>query len=131
MKKLLSILGAIGLTATNTTSLVACDKPKPNNNSENRNNKPEPQKPSSGGYESINKKTNLSNVLISTYLGELQNNQTETILNKILKLNSNVEKNSIEIGTVIDNWASIIPTSNSKYEGAVMINFILNKNNYS
>ncbi|WP_338988668.1 hypothetical protein [Spiroplasma endosymbiont of Seladonia tumulorum] len=61
----------------------------------------------------------------------MQNNQTETILNKILKLNNNVEKNSIEIGTVIDNWASIIPTSNSKYEGAVMINFILNKNNYS
>ncbi len=35
MKKLLSILGTIGLIATSTTSLVACDKPKPNNNSEN------------------------------------------------------------------------------------------------
>ncbi|WP_348735180.1 lipoprotein [Spiroplasma endosymbiont of Ammophila pubescens] len=40
MKKLLSILGAIGLTATSTTNLVACDKPKPNNNSKNENNKP-------------------------------------------------------------------------------------------
>ncbi|WP_348735958.1 lipoprotein [Spiroplasma endosymbiont of Ammophila pubescens] len=45
MKKLLSILGTIGLTATSTTNLVACDKPKPNNNSENGNNKPEPQQP--------------------------------------------------------------------------------------
>ncbi|WP_338991113.1 lipoprotein [Spiroplasma endosymbiont of Seladonia tumulorum] len=42
MKKILSILGAIGLTATNTTSLVACDKPKPNNNENGGGNKPEP-----------------------------------------------------------------------------------------
>ncbi len=45
MKKLLSILGGIGLTATSTTSLIACDKPKPNNNSENGSNKPEPWNP--------------------------------------------------------------------------------------
>ncbi|WP_338954731.1 lipoprotein [Spiroplasma endosymbiont of Polydrusus cervinus] len=32
MKKLLSILGAIVLTATSTTSLISCEKP---NNSEN------------------------------------------------------------------------------------------------
>ncbi|WP_338955412.1 lipoprotein [Spiroplasma endosymbiont of Polydrusus cervinus] len=32
MKKLLSILGAIRLTATSTTSLISCEKP---NNSEN------------------------------------------------------------------------------------------------
>ncbi len=39
MKKLLSILGAIGLTATSTTSLISCEKP---NNNENGGNKPEP-----------------------------------------------------------------------------------------
>jgi len=90
------------------------------------------KKPNAGsGSVSIIRKTNLANILINTYLGELQNNQTETILNKILKLNNNVEKNDIEISAVIDNWASIIPTSDSKYEGAVMINFILNKNNYN
>ncbi|WP_338956334.1 lipoprotein [Spiroplasma endosymbiont of Polydrusus cervinus] len=27
MKKLLSILGAVGLTATSTTSLISCEKP--------------------------------------------------------------------------------------------------------
>ncbi|WP_338955776.1 lipoprotein [Spiroplasma endosymbiont of Polydrusus cervinus] len=32
MKKLLIILGAIGLKATSTTSLISCEKP---NNSEN------------------------------------------------------------------------------------------------
>ncbi len=60
MKKLLSILGTIGLTATSTTSLVACDKPKPNNNSENGGNKPEPtpepqQPPKNSNWKLINR----------------------------------------------------------------------------
>ncbi|KAI92508.1 lipoprotein [Spiroplasma melliferum] len=42
MKKLLSILGTIGLTATSTTTLISCEKP---NNNENGGNKPEQQKP--------------------------------------------------------------------------------------
>ncbi|QCO23337.1 hypothetical protein SRED_001804 [Spiroplasma melliferum] len=41
MKKLLSILGAIGLTATSTTSLISCEKP--NNNENGGGNKPEPE----------------------------------------------------------------------------------------
>lgn len=69
----------------------------------------------------------MANILINTYLGELKDNKPETILNKILKLNSNIEKNNIEVGSIIENWTSIIPTLNSKYEGAVMINFILCK----
>ncbi|WP_425377843.1 lipoprotein [Spiroplasma endosymbiont of Polydrusus pterygomalis] len=40
MKKILSILGTIGLTATSTTSLISCEKP---NNIENKGNKPEPK----------------------------------------------------------------------------------------
>ncbi len=60
MKKLLSILGTIGLTTTSTTSLVACDKPKPNNNSENGGNKPEPtpepqQPPKNSNWKLINR----------------------------------------------------------------------------
>ncbi|WP_431607840.1 lipoprotein [Spiroplasma endosymbiont of Ammophila pubescens] len=39
MKKIISILGAIGLTTTSTTSLISCEKP---NNNENGGNKPEP-----------------------------------------------------------------------------------------
>ncbi|WP_424525631.1 lipoprotein [Spiroplasma endosymbiont of Glossina fuscipes fuscipes] len=46
MKKWLSILGTIGLTATSTTTLISCEKP---NNNENGGNKPElpynPQQP--------------------------------------------------------------------------------------
>ncbi|WFG96545.1 lipoprotein [Spiroplasma citri] len=37
MKKWLSIIGAIGLTATSTTTLISCEKSKkPNNNEENK-----------------------------------------------------------------------------------------------
>ncbi|GAA6238947.1 MAG: hypothetical protein SPLM_10640 [Spiroplasma phoeniceum] len=43
MKKLLSILGAIGLPATSTTSLISCKKP--NNNENGGGNKPKPNKP--------------------------------------------------------------------------------------
>ncbi|UNF61918.1 lipoprotein [Spiroplasma poulsonii] len=44
MKKILSILGVIGLTTTSTTTLISCEKP---NNNENGGNKPtsEPQQP--------------------------------------------------------------------------------------
>ncbi|WP_424526745.1 lipoprotein [Spiroplasma endosymbiont of Glossina fuscipes fuscipes] len=42
MKKWLSILGTIGLTATSTTTLISCQKP---NNNENGGNKPEPNNP--------------------------------------------------------------------------------------
>lgn len=85
------------------------------------------KKSNAGCSTLISRKTNLANILINTNLGELQDNQTENILNKIIELNSTIEKNNIEIGTIIDNWVSIIPSLNSKYEGAVMVNFILNK----
>ncbi|ALA98349.1 Spiroplasmavirus-related protein [Spiroplasma kunkelii CR2-3x] len=49
MKKWLSIIGTIGLTATSTTSLIACKTLKSNNNSKNEGNKAEttlkPQQP--------------------------------------------------------------------------------------
>ncbi|WP_338988829.1 lipoprotein [Spiroplasma endosymbiont of Seladonia tumulorum] len=32
MKKILSILGTIGITATSTTSLISCEKPNNNEN---------------------------------------------------------------------------------------------------
>ncbi|QIA73676.1 DUF3688 domain-containing protein [Spiroplasma citri] len=39
MKKWLSIIGAIGLTITSTTTLISCEKSeKPNNNNNNNNN---------------------------------------------------------------------------------------------
>ncbi|QIA69041.1 lipoprotein [Spiroplasma citri] len=54
MKKWLSIIGAIGLTATSTTTLISCKKE--NNNKNEEDNKPElpdnqqhnPQKPPKG-----------------------------------------------------------------------------------
>ncbi|AXF95772.1 lipoprotein [Spiroplasma phoeniceum] len=41
MKKWLSIIGAIGLTATSTTSLISCQKPNNNENGKG-DNKPKP-----------------------------------------------------------------------------------------
>ncbi|GAA6238879.1 MAG: hypothetical protein SPLM_09960 [Spiroplasma phoeniceum] len=52
MKKILSILGTIGLTATSTTSLISCEKPNNNENGGSNkptpNPKPEPQQPPEG-----------------------------------------------------------------------------------
>lgn len=61
------------------------------------------KKSNAGCSTLISRKTNLANILINTNLGELQDNQTENILNKIIELNSTIEKNNIEIGTIIDN----------------------------
>ncbi len=44
MKKLLSILGAIGLT-TSITSLISCEKPNNNENREGSEPEPKPEKP--------------------------------------------------------------------------------------
>ncbi|WP_424526938.1 lipoprotein [Spiroplasma endosymbiont of Glossina fuscipes fuscipes] len=43
MKKWVSILGTIGLTATSTTTLISCEKP--NNNENGGGNKPKPWNP--------------------------------------------------------------------------------------
>ncbi|WP_425380522.1 lipoprotein [Spiroplasma endosymbiont of Stenodema calcarata] len=63
MKKWLSILGAIGLTATSTTTLISCEKP--NNNENNGGNKPEPpynpqQPPSESNWKLIDRTTAIS-----------------------------------------------------------------------
>ncbi|WP_424525848.1 lipoprotein [Spiroplasma endosymbiont of Glossina fuscipes fuscipes] len=60
MKKLLSILGVIGLTTAITTSLISCEKP---NNNENGGNKPEPpynpqQPPENSSWKLINNSLN-------------------------------------------------------------------------
>lgn len=70
---------------------------------------------------------NLANFLLNTNLGELIDNRPETILNAVISLNSNVIINEIEVGTILENSALIIPTSNSRYLGTVMVNFTLNK----
>ncbi|WP_348735067.1 lipoprotein [Spiroplasma endosymbiont of Ammophila pubescens] len=66
MKNLLSILGAIGLTATSTTTLISCEKL--NNNENGGGNKPEPttepqKPPENSNWKLIDKKEflNLNN----------------------------------------------------------------------
>ncbi|ALA97710.1 hypothetical protein SKUN_00820 [Spiroplasma kunkelii CR2-3x] len=59
MKKLLSIIVVIGLTATSTTSLIACKTLKSNNNSKNEGNKAETtlkpqQPPENSNWKTIN-----------------------------------------------------------------------------
>ncbi|PQP78853.1 hypothetical protein C6B38_03520 [Spiroplasma sp. ChiS] len=64
MKKWLNIIGAIGLTATSTTSLISCQKPNNNENGEG-DNKPKPsynpqQPPKDSNWKLIGK-NNYSN----------------------------------------------------------------------
>ncbi|WP_348736291.1 lipoprotein [Spiroplasma endosymbiont of Ammophila pubescens] len=74
MKKWLSILGAIGLTATSTTTLISCKKP---NNNENGNNKPEPtpepkKPPKDSNWKLIDKKyysNEIKNINNKWYIG--------------------------------------------------------------
>ncbi|WFG97712.1 lipoprotein [Spiroplasma citri] len=59
MKKWLSIIGAIGLTATSTTTLISCKKE--NNNKNEEDNKPKPsynaqQPPENSNWKLINYK---------------------------------------------------------------------------
>ncbi len=58
MKKILSILGTIGITTTSTKSLISCEKP--NNNENKGSNKPEPtpepqQPPKNSNWKLINR----------------------------------------------------------------------------
>nr|CAK99073.1 hypothetical lipoprotein transmembrane [Spiroplasma citri] len=77
MKKWLSIIGAIGLTATSTTTLISCKKE--NNNKNEEDNKPElpdnqqqhnPQKPPKGSnWKLINGFVNEKNNDNKNYIG--------------------------------------------------------------
>ncbi|WP_419334254.1 lipoprotein [Spiroplasma endosymbiont of Sarcophaga variegata] len=71
MKKLLSILGVIGLTVTSTTTLISCEKP--NNNENGGSNKPEPtpepqQPPKDSNWKLITDTTGEGNSG-KTYIG--------------------------------------------------------------
>ncbi|WP_348736212.1 lipoprotein [Spiroplasma endosymbiont of Ammophila pubescens] len=89
MKKIISILGAIGLTTTSTTSLISCEKP---NNNENGGNKPEPwynpqQPPENSNWKLI---TTIENVdkykwEDKTYIGIVKKQQTDDF--SIIKFN--------------------------------------------
>jgi len=52
MKKLLSILGIIGLTTTSTATLISCNKPNSNENGESNKPEPDPEPPQEPPIES-------------------------------------------------------------------------------
>jgi hypothetical protein len=86
MKKILALIGAIGLTATSSLTVVAC---------QNNNSKKE-------------QRITLSSVIQNRTLGEFAKKPTnEEILSKIKALNSSLELEEVEVSEVESNYAVI------------------------
>ncbi|WP_338989947.1 hypothetical protein [Spiroplasma endosymbiont of Seladonia tumulorum] len=69
---------------------------------------------------------NLNNLLLNTNLGELQDNLSDTILNRFIELNVNINRNQISISNITTTSAIIIPNQNSRYIGNLEVFFTLN-----
>ncbi|AXF96399.1 lipoprotein [Spiroplasma phoeniceum] len=83
MKRILSIIGAIGLTATSTTTLIGCEKSeKPNNNEENKPTTPTPvqQPPKDSNWKLVDNKDEEKN-RNKIYIGIWENGSNYKIIN--------------------------------------------------
>ncbi|PQP79519.1 hypothetical protein C6B38_00945 [Spiroplasma sp. ChiS] len=97
MKIILSIIGAIGLTATSTTSLISCQKPNNNENGEG-DNKPKPsynpqQPPKDSNWKLIDRsyfENEIKKPNNKWYIGIIPYNE----IYKIYKIKNNSEKNN-------------------------------------
>ncbi len=69
---------------------------------------------------------NLNNLLLNTNLGELQENLPDTILNRFIELNININRNHISISNITTTSAIIISNQNSRYIGNLEVFFTLN-----
>lgn len=72
---------------------------------------------------------NLNNLLLNTNLDELPDNLPETILNRFIELNVNINRNQISISNITTRSAIIIPNQNSRYIGNLEVFFTLNYKN--
>ena len=112
MKKLLSILGTIGLTATSTTSLISCEKP--NNNENGGDNKPEPtpepqQPPKSSNWKLIDKSNlknefNIYNHKWYFFIWYQNNNYVSDLIKNSNYVNSNLIKVIIKETNLVYRW---------------------------
>ncbi|UZQ30056.1 MAG: lipoprotein [Spiroplasma phoeniceum] len=100
MKKLLSILGTIGLTATSTTTLISCEKP--NNNKTGGGNKPEPtpepQQPPKNSKWKLMSQATTNKLSHPNYLNIADNK------NYIFIYNNNIPKNYKIIKIINDGF---------------------------
>ncbi|PQP78788.1 hypothetical protein C6B38_03950 [Spiroplasma sp. ChiS] len=117
MKKILSIIGAIGLTATSTTTLISCKKE--NNNKNKEDNKPKPsynaqQPPENSNWKLIGK-NNINNQFSiydeKWYIIIAKNTTNQSI--KIIKFKNN--QNEKSISPIINNTFYIYPIYNNWY----------------
>lgn len=69
---------------------------------------------------------NLNNILLNTNLGELPDNLPDTILNRFIELNININRNHISISNITTTSAIIISNQNSRYIGNLEVFFTLN-----
>ncbi|QEH61798.1 hypothetical protein SCHIN_v1c06010 [Spiroplasma chinense] len=68
----------------------------------------------------------LSTIIKSTTLGELENNSSSTIISKVKSLNSDLDTSQIEVANISDTGATIKSISNStKYTGNVSVKYSL------
>ncbi len=115
MKKLLTILGTIGLTATSTTSLISCEKPNNNENGGGNKSKPKPEKPQEPLVESNWKlvKNNYIQRNTGWYIVIHKNSN----LWKIEKINSSEKYGTRFFSDIVYKWElnnePQIPTINS------------------
>nr|CAK99255.1 hypothetical lipoprotein transmembrane [Spiroplasma citri] len=108
MKKWLSIIGTIGLTATSTTILISCEKSeKPNNNEENKPTpKPSynPQQPPEGSNWKLI--LNISNENLQKEIN-IKNDKWYIVIGRNKRSNSNISfckfNSKLDVLTIIGN----------------------------
>ncbi|ALA98141.1 Spiroplasmavirus-related protein [Spiroplasma kunkelii CR2-3x] len=113
MKKWLSIIGTIGLTATSTTTLISCNK-KNNNNENKENNKPEisytPQQPPEKSNWKLIALTNRGRQLEKKedkwyfLIYSAWNLQTRSAYKTVLKINSKWDVLNLAGNIKFDNY---------------------------
>ncbi|WP_338954793.1 lipoprotein [Spiroplasma endosymbiont of Polydrusus cervinus] len=125
MKKILSILAAITLIGTSTTSLVSCDKVT--NGENKKDSKKEPNfkpelPPENGNWKLIDKNNSINNDKFDNEFSEendkwyLFNNKNDLYLNYLVKNNGNIKrfKNNIWTLNTYNNDYAYFNTANIK-----------------
>ncbi|WP_310612952.1 lipoprotein [Spiroplasma citri] len=101
MKKLLSIIGAIGLIATSTTTLISCKKE--NNNKNEEDNKPKPSyNPQQPNTQQPPKDSNWKLITDFNWLKDNFDNKYYFVICKIWKWFYNYKMN----WKIYNNWYS-------------------------
>ncbi|UZQ30921.1 MAG: lipoprotein [Spiroplasma phoeniceum] len=117
MKKWLSILGAIGLTATSTTSLISCEKP---NNNENGGNKPEPtpkpqQPPKNSNWKLVDINWQKDRYKFENEFKKLNNKWCFFIESDTYGFNKYLAKNNDNNIKQVNEWHWILILNNGNY----------------